>query len=35
VLNWVAQMERWNTTLIFNREDWGLTDITLPETHLL
>ena len=35
VLSWAVQMERWNTTLIFNREGWGMADITLPETHPL
>ena len=31
VLAWAAQMERWNTAMIFNRENWGLAELELPE----
>jgi hypothetical protein len=32
VLHWAAQMQRLNTTMIFNREDWGLAGLQLHET---
>ncbi len=28
---WAAQMERLQTTFVFNREDWGLSEFALPE----
>ena len=31
VLGWAAQMERWNTAMIFNRGNWGLADLELSE----
>ena len=31
VMGWAAQMQRWNTTMIFNRENWGLADLELSE----
>jgi hypothetical protein len=34
VLNWAAQMERLQTTMVFNREDWGLAADDLPETRV-
>jgi FkbM family methyltransferase len=33
VLQWGAQMRRLNSPMIFNREDWGLTECALPETR--
>ena len=33
VLAWAAQMERLHSTVIFNREDWGLGEFSLAETH--
>jgi FkbM family methyltransferase len=32
VLQWGAQMRRLNSPMIFNCEDWGLTEFTLKET---
>ncbi len=34
VLDWATQMRRMNSPMIFNHENWGLADHTLPETHL-
>ena len=34
VLRWAAQMQRLNTTMIFNRDNWGLAGLDLPETVL-
>ncbi len=31
---WAAQMERLQTTFVFNRENWGLSDFMLPEKRL-
>ena len=31
VMGWAAQMQRWNTTMIFNRENWGLAELELSE----
>jgi len=28
---WAAQMERLKTTFVFNRDDWGLSEFSLPE----
>ncbi len=28
---WATQMERLGTTFVFNREDWGLSELALPE----
>ena len=32
VVAWVDQMRRFNSTMIFNLENWGLADFDLPET---
>ena len=34
VLRWASLMERLRTTLVFNREDWGLGEIRLPERDM-
>ena len=34
VVAWAAQMRRLNVPMIFNRENWGLDDVDLPETAL-
>jgi hypothetical protein len=34
VIGWAAQMRRLNAPMIFNRENWGLADLELPETVL-
>lgn len=31
VVGWAAQMRRLNCTMIFNRENWGLEELDLPE----
>jgi hypothetical protein len=31
VLAWAADMERLKTTMIFNREDWGMAEFDPPE----
>ena len=31
VMGWAAQMQRWNTTMIFNRDNWGLAELELSE----
>jgi hypothetical protein len=33
VLGWATQMERLRTTMVFNREDWGLAGFQLPEIN--
>lgn len=35
VLNWAADMERLNTTMIFNGENWGLSEFDPPEVNPL
>jgi hypothetical protein len=34
VTSWATEMERLGSTMIFNRENWGLADDDLPETVL-
>jgi hypothetical protein len=34
VLDWAAEMERLRTTIIFNRENWGLGDVDLPDATI-
>ena len=34
VLGWAAQMDRLRSPLIFNHENWGLSDYELPETTI-
>jgi hypothetical protein len=34
VLRWAAQMNRLETPILFNRENWGMVDLELPETRL-
>jgi hypothetical protein len=34
LVGWAAQMRKLNSPLIFNRENWGLADVELPETFL-
>src|SRR5579863_6613693 len=34
VTSWAVQMRRLNSPMIFNRENWGLADLELPETVL-
>ncbi len=34
VYAWATQMRRLNVPIIFNRENWGLADVDLPETVL-
>jgi len=34
VVGWAAQMRRLDSPMIFNRENWGLADLELPETVL-
>ena len=34
VLQWAAQMQRFQTPIVFNREDWGLANFPLPDATI-